>query len=99
MGELVSHRPGNFALIGFLRELLADTPERFPVLLTKVLYDGGHAGDHLALDEVNHLAVEVELLKSVHSHQKDNENLIRHFEQQMLELVQAAQSVRKPIAF
>ena len=26
MGELVSHRPGNFALIGFLRELLADMP-------------------------------------------------------------------------
>ena len=44
MGELVSHRLGNFALIGWLREILSKTPSHFPVLLTKVLYDAGHAG-------------------------------------------------------
>ena len=99
MGELVSHRLGNFALIGILREMLAETPDRFPVLLTKVLYDGGHAGDYLVLDEVNNLAVEIDLLKNIHGRGKDGENLIRRFQQQISELVGAALSVRKPIAF
>jgi hypothetical protein len=98
LGELISRRLGNIALIGFLRELLAETPERFPILLAKVLYDGGHSGDYLTLDEVDYLATEIELLKGIHRSGTDD-SLIRHFELQMSELVEASRSVRKPIAF
>jgi len=37
MGELVSHRLGNVALIGVLRERLSRRPDAFPVILTKVV--------------------------------------------------------------
>jgi len=99
MGELVSHRLGNFALIGFLRELLARTPERFEVLLTKVLYNGGHAGDQLTPDDVSHVVGEIESLKSTRLTDEGHEELLRHFERQMSDLVAAAQRVCKPITF
>jgi hypothetical protein len=99
MGELVSHRLGNIALIGFLRALLSETPERFPVLLTKVIYDGTHCCDFLTLCEVNAVGAELGLLQAVHANELDYENLIRQFERQMLELVAAAQLVGKPIVF
>lgn len=99
MGQLVSHRLGNIALIGFLRTLLASDPTRFPVLLTKVLYDGTHAGDFLSSADVDLVSVEVDRLKEVHAVAESDEDLIRNFEHQMCQLVQAAQSVGKPIAF
>jgi hypothetical protein len=99
MGELVSHRLGNLTLIAFLRGLLAERPAQFPILVTKVICDGTHAGDHLTLDEVDRLAGEVELLKNVRGDARSEEELIRQFERQMSELVQAARHIRKPIAF
>jgi hypothetical protein len=99
MGELISHRLGNFALIGLLRERLAETRERFPLLLTQVLYDFGHAGDHLTPDQVRNVATEVEILKTVRGRGAHEEALIRHFEGQMLELVEASLRVGKPIEF
>jgi hypothetical protein len=36
-----------------------NTPERFPVLLANVLYNGTHGGDYLALEDVKAVAVEV----------------------------------------
>jgi len=98
-GELVSHRLGNIALIEFLRTLLAAEPSRFPILLAKVLYNGVHCGDFLSCADVDLLSVEVDRLKEVHAVQAIDEPHIRNFERQMRELVQAAQSVGKPIAF
>jgi len=95
-GKLVSHRLGNIALIGFLRELLAREPERVPILLKKVLYDGTHGGDFLSPADVGLVAIEVDRLKDVHAIQNGEEDLVRHFEDQ---LVHASQSVGKPIAF
>jgi hypothetical protein len=99
MGELVSHRLGNAATIGFLRELLAETPERFPVLLAKVVYDGVHAGDSLSVDDVERLCPEIDRLRGIHSHDKSDEDRIRDFERQMSDLTEAARRVQKPIVF
>jgi len=98
-GELVSHRLGNITLITFLRELLSTQPQRFPILLSKVLYNGVHCGDFLSSAEVGLLAIEVERLKEIHAVQESDEPFVRHFELQMRELAEAAQSVGKPIAF
>ena len=98
-GELVWHRLGNITLITFLRELLSTQPQRFPILLSKVLYNGVHCGDFLTSAEVGLLAIEVERLKEIHAVQESDEPFVRHFELQMRELAEAAQSVGKPIAF
>src|SRR4051794_1580466 len=45
LGWLVSHGLGNVARSGLLRELLSQTPDLFPLLLEKVLYNGTHCGD------------------------------------------------------
>ncbi len=82
-----------------MREILSKTPERFPVLLAKVLYDGTHGGDYLGLQDVNAVAAEVAALRAVSDTQRHNEALIRSFERQMSELVEAAQRLAKPIAF
>jgi hypothetical protein len=99
MGQLVSHRLGNIALIGFLREILSQTPEGFPVLLTKVVHDGVHSGDCLSLDDVEHLRPEIDRLRGIHRHDQSAEDLIRGFERQMSDLIEAAQQVPKPICF
>ena len=98
-GELVSHRLGNITLIEFLRSLLATEPARFPILLAKVLYNGVHGGDFLSSADVDLVSIEVDRLKEVHAAQASDEPFVRNFERQMRELVQAAQSVGKPIAF
>ena len=59
IGCLVSHRLGNISSIGFLRELFQETPERFPTLLSKVVYNGSHGGDELMLADVEAVAVEM----------------------------------------
>jgi len=99
MGELVSHRLGNVALIGVLRERLSRRPDAFPVILTKVVYDGTHCGDHLDLDQIGSLAAEIESLRTIHCEEESIEKLLRQLERQMFELVDAAKRVGKPIAF
>ncbi len=99
MGELVSHRLGNVALIGYLRGILSETPEGFPLLLAKVVQDGVHSGDFLSLDDVEHLGPEIDRLRDIHSRDQSAEDLIRGFERQMSDLIEAAQQVQKPICF
>ena len=98
-GQLVSHRLGNIALIGFLRGRFEETPERFPTLLSKVVYNGTHLGDTLTLSDVEQLATEMSAVHALHSSDDSDEALLRQFERQMLELIRAARSVSKPIVF
>jgi hypothetical protein len=93
------HRLGNIDLIDFLRELLNGSPEQFPILLTKVVYAGAHCGDHLDLEDIEHLAIEMSSVSNVHCAEPQNEGLLRGFEAQMIDLIRAARSVRKPIVF
>ncbi|MGD0938604.1 MAG: hypothetical protein ABR905_02745 [Terracidiphilus sp.] len=99
MGHLVSHRLGNIARVGFLRGLLQETPERFPTLLSKVVYNGIHGGDILTLPDVEHVATEMSAVSDLHCPDGSLEALLREFEDQMLELVRGARSVSRPIVF
>ena len=99
MGELVSLRLGNIALIAFLRELFGKTPSQFPILLSKVVYNGVHGGDRLDLQDVERLATEMDSVHALHCLDPNEEELLRKFEAQMLDLIRAARSVGRPIVF
>jgi hypothetical protein len=99
MVELVWHRLGNVARIGFVRSLLSASAEQFPVLLNRVVYDGTHAGDSLGIGDVQQLLAEVDHLRRVHAQDHSGEEIIREVERQIMELVEAAQRLRKPIVF
>lgn len=58
-GRLITHRIGNITLVASLRRELGLWPERFPVILSRVVYNGVHAGDFIAAAEVPQLAAEV----------------------------------------
>lgn len=99
LGELVAHRLGNIALVAFLRGLLEQSPQRFPTLLSKIVNNGVHGGDTLSLTDIEGLAPEMLAVHSVHCTDASEEELLRNFEMQMMDLIQAAKSVRKPIVF
>jgi hypothetical protein len=98
-GVLVHHHIGNAALVSSLRSELQRTPELFPLILSKVLYSGIHCGDFIAPANVPWLLPEVAALANVHCGETDMEDFMRGFENQMLELVECALRVGKPIAF
>jgi hypothetical protein len=79
--------------------LLLQSAIEFPVLLTKVIYDGTHAGDRLDMSDVERLSHEIGHLRTIHSQEGSEEQVIREFEQQMSELVAASRQVQKPIVF
>ena len=89
IGCLVSHRLGNISSIGFLRELFQETPERFPTLLSKVVYNGSHGGDELMLADVEAVAVEMPAVHELHCSDESYEAYLREFESQMLDLIQS----------
>ena len=76
------------------REALA-----FPILLTKVLYSGTHAGDYLTLNDIADLKAELDRLGSFVCSQQGNQEYVDWFRRQMTELVEAATRVGKPISF
>jgi hypothetical protein len=98
-GEIVHHRLGNVSLIALLRGELQREASRFPVLLTKVLYNGIHAGDYLPVDLIPTLQREVEALSTSKSSDRKVEEFMSDFRTQMLDLIAASLSVGKPIAF
>jgi hypothetical protein len=85
--------------IGFLRTLLSQNVEQFPVLLAKVVYNGIHSGDSLSLDDVESLRPEMDRLRAIHCDDQPGEDSIRQFERQISELIEAARQVGKPIVF
>jgi hypothetical protein len=98
-GILLHHRIGNIAAVGLLRCALSEKPELFPITLTKIVYDGTHAGDFIAADQVLTLESELKSLSAFHSIDADIEGWIRFFEDQLRELVEASLRVAKPISF
>lgn len=97
--RLVSHRLGNIARIGFLRRRFEETPERFPTLLSKVVYNGVHGGNVLTLPDVERVAAEMSAVHALSCSDDFDEEMLREFERQMLELIRGARSVSKPIVF
>ena len=98
-GVALHHRIGNISGVAALREELSRAPEQFPLLLSKVLYNGTHAGDWLDVPTVEALQPELKHLSGLHAQDVDGEWFLRQFEQQMRELVACALNLRKPIVF
>jgi hypothetical protein len=98
-GQLVSHRLGNIARIGWLRAIFQETPEQFPTLLSKVVYNGTHICDILTLSDIEQVATEMPAVHALHSSDDSDETMLREFERQLLELILGARSVSKPIVF
>jgi hypothetical protein len=98
-GALLRHHLGNISLIGFLRSELQRAPFRFPILLTKVLYSGSHAGDYLTVERVPALQRELEDLANFRCNTREADGFMFEFRRQMSELVVASLSVSKPIVF
>ncbi|MCU0786152.1 MAG: hypothetical protein MUF81_19310 [Verrucomicrobia bacterium] len=98
-GVLLHHYLGNISLIGSLRSELQREAERFPLLLTRVLYSGTHAGDYLALDIIPALQRELESLAVFRCSTQEAAGFIAEFRAQMSSLAATALSVGKPITF
>lgn len=98
-GYLLSHYIGNIALVASLRAELGRWPDQFPMLLSRVIYNGVHAGDYIPAEQVSQLLPELAKLADVHCTEPDMEQFMRRFELQMRELVDAALRVEKAIVF
>jgi hypothetical protein len=76
-GCLVSHRIGNIVLVAVLRSELGRWPERFPMILSRVIYDGIHGGDFIPAVEMHQLVPEVAALAGVHCSKPGVEQFVR----------------------
>jgi hypothetical protein len=58
--QLVAQRIGNISLVGLLRAELRPAAGKFPIITSKVIYNGCHAGDWLRLEEISLLQKELQ---------------------------------------
>jgi hypothetical protein len=93
------HYIGNVARVAFLRETLERQADKFPTILSKVIYSGSHAGDYLTLRQVQEVQGELQRFPSVACDNKEDQHYLDNFRDQMAELVQCALELQKPIAF
>ncbi|MGO8691415.1 MAG: hypothetical protein ACLQLG_17470 [Thermoguttaceae bacterium] len=96
---LVHHYIGNVALVAFLRGTLEQSADRFPVILSKVVHNGIHAGDYLSLEDVRSVQQELKSLPPIACDNEEDQMYLDTFREQMTELVEAALALQKPIAF
>ena len=98
-GKLLQHRIGNLSLVGRLRQELNRRHEDFPVILTKVISSGSHCGDFLAMDDIRQLQLEVPRLKNFPCSDEESQALLDRFHDQLVELIECAAVINKPIVF
>jgi hypothetical protein len=98
-GILLQHRLGNTALVALLRSELQREPNRFPILLTKVVHSGIHGGDYLPIETIPELQRELDLLSTFKCSTREADEFMSQFKIRMVELASTALSVTKPIAF
>jgi hypothetical protein len=98
-GVLLNRHLGNIGLIRVIREELQREPAIFPLLLQKVIYNGIHAGDHLAVSDFNQLKNELSELKAFQSRNRENQEDLNMFYGKMIELLTVALEINKPIVF
>lgn len=98
-GILLHHRLGNIGLIGFLRGVFKRFPSKFPVISSKILYDGIHSGDYLTVEDAMLIESELAELARLEMPDRRESDFVEVFRQQLVDLVEAALLVRKPIAF
>ncbi|QUY43149.1 hypothetical protein [Acaryochloris marina] len=93
------HYIGNIAFVAFLRETLQRNAEKFPTILSKVIYNGIHGGDYLTLQQVNLVREELAHFSSVACDNEEDQQYLDTFRGQLTELVNCALELQKPIAF
>lgn len=98
-GILLSHYIGNIDWVAWLRDRLSKTPTRFPMILSQVIHNGTHCGDFIPYPDVLRLRPELKELAATHCDDPGEDKVLREFESQLGELVEAASLVHKPIAF
>ncbi len=98
-GMLLHHRLGNITLIGLIRAELNREPAKFPILLSKVVYSGSHAGDFLLVETIPALQEELDRLSDFKCSGPKAVPFISRFRAQMNELAAASRAVGKPVVF
>jgi len=98
-GILLHHRIGNIAAVELIYSILFESQQLFPIIMSKIVYDGTHGGDFIPADQVALLEPELRTLSKLHCDDSMSEEWIRHFEKQLQELVEIALRVGKPISF
>lgn len=98
-GWALHHRLGSIGEVALLRSALARQADAFPLILSKVLYSGIHAGDIIPVEHVALLEPELRSLADLHGDDSRSEEYVRHFETQLRELVETARRIGKPISF
>jgi len=94
-GYLVKKRLGNMASVACVRGFLENhAPDRFPLLLERVVYSGTHSGDWVAVSDVPQLLTETRRLQGLTS-----DPLILRFTNDVVELAEASISTGNPIVF
>ena len=94
-GYLIEKRLGNIALVAHVRGFLRDkSPNDFPLLLERVVYNGVHSGDWIAARDVPQLMSETRKLQGLAS-----DPLILEFTNDVMELADASIATGNPIVF
>ena len=96
---LLHHRIGNISLVGLLRHELDKKAEDFPIILTKFIYSGSHCGDFLTMDDIRELQHEMPRLKDFRCDDTESQTFVDGFYKQLVELIECATAVKKPIVF
>lgn len=102
---LVRHYLGNIARVEHLRrnvsDLASDPETDYPVIWSRVIYNGTHCGDRLNREQVEALESEVQRLRSRLAGAKGDTDEARlgYFLTQLVELIEASRLTGKPICF
>ena len=94
-GYLIKKRLGHIALVAHIRGFLEDnSPNDFPLLLERAVYNGGHSGDWIAARDVPQLMRETRKLQGL-----TRDPLILEFTKDVMELAEASLATGNPIVF
>jgi hypothetical protein len=94
-GYLVDKRLGNATGVAYVRGFLENnSTNSFPLLLERVVYEGTHCGDLIAVDDVPQLLAETRKLRDLTS-----DPIILEFADDLIELAEASIATGNPIAF
>ena len=91
--RLATRRIGNVAHVARLRDLAAARLGSKSLVVSKMLYDGTHSGDSLAVTELGQLSTELLALEGA------PEQEMQSFAREMLEIVRAARQHERPVCF
>jgi hypothetical protein len=100
--HLVEHWLGTVASVGEIRQKLEQLSENpsieYPVLMSRIIYDGSHSGDSLGGEEIVHLRDEIARLRRIDNTGPDGTQW-NDFLSKLEDLIKGSLNVRKPISF